>query len=80
MSGSEAGSRTSLLDMSDLRAEDGSPLPLVGNMCRVAKLQSLPPLLDLHNIVLLRLLWSFCGLGLEGDTERRGIHGVADAC
>lgn len=69
MSGTETRSRTSLLNMSNLRAEDGSSLPLVGDMCGIAQLQSFPPLPDIHDPVLFRLLWSFSRMGVEGNCK-----------
>lgn len=69
MPGAEAGSRAPLLNMPDLRIEDGPSLSLAGYLCGTAKLQSLPPLPHIYNVVLLRLLRSLGDLGLQGDTK-----------
>lgn len=79
MPSTETRSGASLLDMQDLRAEDGPPLPLAGDMCRTSKLQGLPAFPHLHDPVLLRLLRSVGVLGLPGDSDRWGIHGSAHA-
>ncbi len=69
MPSQETRSCASLLDMSDVRFEDGSSLPLVGDMRGVAKLQSFPSVPHIHDAVLFRLLWGIWGVGLEGDIE-----------
>lgn len=69
VSGEETGSRASLLDVSNVRVEDGSSLSLVGNLRGIAKLQGLPLVPDIHNPVLLPLLWRVGSLGLQGDIE-----------
>jgi hypothetical protein len=65
----EAGSRASLLYVSDLCVEDGSSLSLARNMCRAAELQGVFAVFDIYNAVLLSLLWGQRYLGLEGDFE-----------
>ena len=69
MPGAEAGSRAPLLNVPDVRIEDGSSLPLAGYLCGTAKLQSLPPLSYIYNVVLLRLLRGLGDLGLQGDIK-----------
>jgi hypothetical protein len=75
----QTGSRASLLDVSDLRAEDGSSLSMACYMCWVAELQGVFAVPDLYDAVLLSLLWGERYLGLEGNTQRRGIYGEFDA-
>lgn len=69
MPGAEAGSRAPLLNMPDLRIEDGPSLSLAGYLCGTAKLQSLSPLPYIYNVVLLRLLRGVGDLGLQGDIK-----------
>lgn len=79
MSGSEARSSASLLDMSNLRFEDGSSLPVAGNLRGITKLQNVSAVFDLHNLLLLRLFRSICCLGLEGNIERGRVYRLVDA-
>lgn len=69
MPGAEAGSRAPLLNVPDVRIEDGSSLPLAGYLCGTSKLQSLPPIPHIYNVVLLRLLRGLGDLGLQGDIK-----------
>ncbi len=69
MPGAEAGSCAPLLDVPDMCTEDGSSLSLAGYLCGTAKLQGLPPLPHIYNVVLLRLLRGLGHLGLQGDIE-----------
>ena len=69
MPGEETGSRASLLNVSDMRVEDGSSLPLAGDLRGSAELQSLPPVSDIYDCFLLRLLRGFGDLGLQRDIE-----------
>jgi hypothetical protein len=65
--------------MQEMRAKDGSPLPVAGHMCRIAKLQSICAISYLHDSLLLGLLCGFRMLGLERDFERWTIHGDVNA-
>ncbi len=69
MPGEEAGSRAPLLDVSDMRVENGSSLSLAGSLRGTAKLQGFPSVPDIYNGVLLRLLRSLGDLGIQGDIE-----------
>jgi len=79
MPGEETRSRTPLLDVSEVRFEDGSSLSMVGNLRRVTKLQGFPPIPNIHNIILLLVLRRLGNVGLEGDIERRTIYGEPNA-
>lgn len=67
--GQETRSRPSLLDVSHMRAEDGSPLPLAGDLRGTTKLQSFSSFPYIHDVVLLPLLRSLGDLGIQGDIE-----------
>lgn len=69
MSGSETRSRTSLLDMQTLCFEDGSSLPVAGDMRGIAKLQAVLVVSHIYDHL---LLVGFCGHGnvaLDGSFE-----------
>lgn len=51
--------------MQALRAEDGPPLPLVGDMCWSAQLQGLLTLSDILDPILLGLLCDNFDMGVE---------------
>ena len=69
MPGAEAGSSTSLLDLPNVRTEDGSSLPMAGNMRWIAQLQGVPLVPYIYDLVLLCLLRSVGNVGVEGDSE-----------
>lgn len=53
---SKARPRTSLFYLQEVCVEDGPPLPVASNMCRVSKLQSVPALPHIRDGLLLGLL------------------------
>ena len=61
----EAGSRSSLFNMSEVRIEDGSPLPLVGYMCGVEELQGFLAVPHLHEHLLLAVLRYYIDVAVE---------------
>lgn len=52
VSGKEAGSRSSLLDVQALRPKDGPPLPLARHLHRPAQPEGVPALLNIYNPLL----------------------------
>jgi len=65
MPGEETRSRTPLLDVSDVRSEDGSSLSMASDLRGATKLQGFPPLPDIHDIILLLVLRRLGNVGLE---------------
>lgn len=59
--------------MPAMRAQDGSPLPLAGDMRGNEKLQGFSPVFGLHHYLLLALLWGDWGLALERSDGRWAI-------
>ena len=70
MSGEEARSRAPLLNMQEVRAEDGSPLPVASNMRRTTKLQTFLAVPYLRDIILLGVFWSIGHLAVGRDLCR----------
>ena len=70
MSGEETGSRASLLNVQEVRAEDGPPLSVASNMRRTTKLQTFLAVPYLRDIILLGVFWSIGNLAVGRDLYR----------
>ncbi len=57
-----------------MRFENGSSLSLAGDVCRIEKLQGLPAVPPLHDVLLLALLRCDVDLALGGSLERQSVH------
>jgi len=73
MRSTKAGSRASLLDVPNLRTEDGPSLSLVGDVCGFAQLQGVSAVLNLYITILLGRFCSFGVLGLERGHDGRAV-------
>lgn len=65
----EAGSRPSLFDVQAMRVEDGSSLPVAGNVRWALQLQGFFTVSDLHLRILLGLFCGGISLDLDRDAE-----------
>jgi hypothetical protein len=70
----ETRPRTSLLNMPDMRIEDGPSLSLAGKLCWLAQLQGLPVIPHIHVALLHSLLCCCVSLGLARALERCGVY------
>src|SRR4051812_18794807 len=75
----EARQSPSLLNMQEMRAENGPSLPLACYLRRPPELQALLAVPHLPVFFLLDMFRRFCDLGLEGNPRRRRIYRVVDA-
>lgn len=69
MSVQEARSSTSLLELQTMCTQDGSSLPLAGDVRRIEELQGVYTISRVHDVVLLALPWDFRIVCLGRDRE-----------
>lgn len=69
MSGPETRSRTSLLDVQTLCFEDGSSLPMAGDMRGIEKLQAVLIVSHIYDHVLLAVFRGHGNLAVDGSFE-----------
>lgn len=70
----QARPNTSLFDLQALCPEDGPPLPVAGDVCRAAKLQSLSAFPYLYITVLLGVLLNGVDMGVGRGVGGYSVH------
>lgn len=67
----KTGPGAPLLDVQALRAEDGSPLSVAGDMCRTVQLQSISAVLDIYVDLLLGGFHRRGAVDMDGNAGRQ---------